>query len=181
MSDVSRREVLAWLATLPLAQATLAAERALALGAPYVPRFFTAHEWRTVRVLADYIIPRDDRSGSASDAGVPEFMDFIMMDRPSERTRMRGGLHWLDTHCRDRFNAAFIDCEPSHQTSVLDEIAVPAAGPGAAFFTMFRDLTATGFWTTKMGIADLGYIGNTVVHEWNGCPEAALTKLGVSY
>jgi gluconate 2-dehydrogenase gamma chain len=175
----SRREVLAWLATLPLAQAASAAERALRSGAPYTPKFFNAHEWRTVRVLVDYIIPRDERSGSATDAGVPEFMDFIMTDRPSERLAMRGGLHWLDNRCRDQFNAAFADCSPAQQTSVLDQISAPPAP--AEFFLMFRDLTATGFWTSKMGVADLRYVGNTVVHEWNGCPDAALAKLGVSY
>jgi hypothetical protein len=170
MSDLPRREFVAWLATLPLA-------RALRAGAPFTPKFFTAHEWRTVRVLADYIIPRDDRSGSATDAGVPEFMDFIMTDRPSARLAMRGGLHWLDNQCRDRFNAAFVDCTPAQQTSVLDHIS----SPPAEFFLMFRDLTATGFWTSQMGVADLRYVGNTVVHEWNGCPAAALAKLGVSY
>ena len=168
MSDLDRREFVAWLATLPLA-------RALRFDAPYMPKFFTAHEWRTVRVLVDYIIPRDDRSGSATDAGVPEFMDFIMTDRPTARLAMRGGLRWLDNHCRDQFNAAFADCTPAQQTSVLDGIVT------SDFFLMFRDLTATGFWTSKMGVADLRYIGNTVVHEWNGCPDAALAKLGVSY
>jgi gluconate 2-dehydrogenase gamma chain len=186
MSDLSRREVIAWLATLPLVSASKAAERALHADAPYVPTFFSAHEWRTVRVLVDYIIPRDERSGSATDAGVPEFMDFIMTDRPSEQTGMRGGLHWLDTLCKDRFATTWVTCTAEQQTTVLDQIAYPErataeVSQGVAFFNMFRDLTATGFWTSKMGIADLGYVGNTVVHEWNGCPEAALTKLGVSY
>ena len=175
MSDLTRREVLAWLATLPLAQAALAAERALNSAAPLAPKFFTAHEWRTVRVLVDYIIPRDERSGSATDAGVPEFMDFIMNDRPAERLPMRGGLHWIDNRSRDQFGAAFADCPAAQQTAVLDQIT------DNEFFIRFRDLTATGFWTSKMGIADLGYVGNTVVHQWNGCPDAALTKLGVSY
>jgi len=178
MTDLSRREVVAWLATLPIARAALAAERALRSGAPFTPKFFTPHEWRTVRVLADHIIPRDERSGSATDAGVPEFMDFIMNDRPSERLAMRGGLRWLDNGCRDQYNAAFADCTRVQQTSTLDHISAP---PPAEFFVMFRDLTATGFWTSKMGIADLRYVGNTVVHEWNGCPAAALDKLGVSY
>lgn len=186
MSEISRREVVAWLATLPLVPATLAAERALRAGVPYVPKFFNAHEWRTVRVLVDYIVPRDERSGSATDAGVPEFMDFIMHDRPSERTGMRGGLRWLDAHCQDHCGATFVECAPAQQTAVLDHIAfpdraTPDVSQGVAFFTMFRDLTATGFWTSKMGITDLGYIGNAVVHEWKGCPEAALAKLGVSY
>lgn len=175
MSALPRRDFVAWLATLPIAQAALAAERALDSAASFVPKFFTAHEWRTVRVLVDYIIPRDERSGSATDAGVPEFMDFIMTDRPSEQLPMRGGLRWLDNQCRDQFNATFVDCIPAHQTAVLDQIST------TAFFTRFRDLTATGFWSSKMGIADLGYLGNTVVHDWNGCPPAALTQLGVSY
>ena len=175
MSDLTRREVIAWLATLPLAQAALAAERALEAAAPFTPKFFTAHEWRTVRVLVDAIIPRDERSGSATDAGVPEFMDFIMTDRPAERLPMRGGLQWLDNRCRDQFGVAFADCTSARQTTVLDAIT------GEHFFIRFRDLTATGFWTSKMGIADLRYVGNTVVHQWNGCPDAALTKLGVSY
>lgn len=183
---MKRREVVAWLATLPLVPATLAAERALRAGVPYVPEFFSAHEWRTVRMLVDYIIPRDERSGSATDAGVPEFMDFIMNDRPGERTGMRGGLHWLDAYCNDRHGAAFVECAADQRTAVLDQIAfpdraTPDVSQGVAFFAMFRDLTATGFYTSKMGIADLAYLGNTVVHEWNGCPEAALTKLGVSY
>jgi gluconate 2-dehydrogenase gamma chain len=177
MSELSRREMVAWLATLPIAQAALAAERALRSTAPFTPKFFTPHEWRTVRLLVDAIIPRDDRSGSATDAGVPEFMDFIMTDRPQERLPMRGGLHWLDNHCRDQFSATFADCTPAQQTSVLDKIS----SPPVEFFTMFRDLTATGFWSSKMGVTDLRYIGNTVVHEWNGCPDAALAKLGVSY
>ncbi|HSY81683.1 MAG TPA: gluconate 2-dehydrogenase subunit 3 family protein [Gemmatimonadaceae bacterium] len=177
MSEISRRELIAWLATLPIAQAALAAERALRASALFTPKFFTPHEWRTVRVLADYIIPRDERSGSATDAGVPEFMDFIMTDRPQERLAMRGGLRWLDNRCRDQFNATFADCTPAQQTSALDHIS----SPPVEFFTMFRDLTATGFWSSKMGVADLRYIGNTVVHEWNGCPDAALAKLGVSY
>lgn len=177
MSELPRREFVAWLATLPIARAALAAERALRAAAPFTPKFFTAHEWRTVRMLVDYIIPRDERSGSATDAGVPEFMDFIMTDRPAERLSMRGGLQWLDHQCHDRFGAAFVECAPAQHVAVLDQIS----GANAEFFTRFRDLTATGFWTSKMGIADLRYVGNTVVHAWNGCPAAALTKLGVSY
>ena len=177
MTNPSRREVLAWLATLPIAQAALAAERAMSSAAPFTPKFFTPHEWRTVRLLADYIIPRDERSGSATDAGVPEFMDFIMTDRPSERLPMRGGLRWLDNQCRDQYNAPFADCSDTQRMSLLDRISAA----NAEFFVAFRDLTATGFWTSKLGIADLRYIGNTVVHEWTGCPAEALTKLGVSY
>jgi gluconate 2-dehydrogenase gamma chain len=185
--DISRRELVGWLASLPFAAAILpaiaAAERA---AVPFVPRFFTAHEWRTVRVLADYVIPRDARSGSATDARVPEFMDFIMIDQPAERDPMRGGLRWLDSYCVDRFGVVFVDASGTQQRVVLDAIAFARrasaeVSQGAGFFSFFRDLTASGFWTSKMGMADLRYVGNAVVHEWTGCPPEALAKLGVAY
>jgi gluconate 2-dehydrogenase gamma chain len=149
----------------------------------YKPTFFTAHEWATVTVLADIIIPKDDRSGSATDAGVPEFMDFTMIDRPNMQTGMRGGLRWLDTACRRRFDKDFVDLAASDRTAILDEIAYPKkAAPdvsqGAAFFTGFRNLVATGFFTSKIGIADLGYMGN-VPTVWNGCPQECLDHLGL--
>jgi hypothetical protein len=194
--DLTRRELLNRLAIVPLAlslhptvaaaQATWARISAARAAGPYTVRFFTPHEWQTVRLLADYIIPRDERSGSASDAGVPEFLDFIMVDKPAEQVPMRGGLRWLDSHCHDRFGGAFVKCTAAQQTSVLDEIswparAEPAVSQGVAFFSRFRDLTASGFWTSRMGITDLQYMGNTVVPEWHGCPPAALQKLGVEY
>ena len=153
---------------------------------PAAPRFFTPHEWRTVRMLADQVIPRDERSGSASDAGVPEFLDFIVADRPELQTPIRGGLHWLDNYCNTTFGATYVDCAPAARVQVLDAIAwpqraKPEMSQGVAFFTRFRDLTAAGFWSSRMGVADLQYLGNTVVTEWTGCPQAALDKLGVSY
>jgi gluconate 2-dehydrogenase gamma chain len=149
----------------------------------YKPKFFTAHEWATVTLLADIIIPKDERSGSASDAGVPEFIDFIMTDRPNMQTQMRGGLRWLDAACRKRFSKAFVDLAATDRASILDEIAYPKkAAPeisqGAAFFTAFRNLVATGFYTSKIGIADLGYMGN-VPTVWNGCPQECLDHLGL--
>ena len=152
--------------------------------APYKPKFFTAHEWTTVTMLVDLIIPRDERSGSATDVGVPEFMDFIVNDQPPRQNAMRGGLRWLDTQCEKRFDKTFVDCTDVQRTEVLDDIAWPQkARPemshGVAFFNSFRDLTATGFWTTKIGMADLQYTGNTFVPIWKGCPDEALAKLGV--
>ena len=149
----------------------------------YKPKFFTAHEWATVSLLADLIIPKDDRSGSATDAGVPEFMDFTMTDRPNMQTQMRGGLRWLDTACRKRFDKDFVDLAASDRAAILDAIAYPKkAAPdvsqGAAFFTAFRNLVATGFFTSKIGIADLGYMGN-VPNVWNGCPQECLDHLGL--
>jgi hypothetical protein len=162
-----------------------------AKGTPYRPKFFTAGEWATVRVLADIVIPRDERSGSATDAGVPEFMDFILDDpladvRERERlqTRMRGGLAWLERECVRRCGKGFAEATPVERTALLDDIAFPAKArpemePGAAFFTLFRDLTASGFWSSKMGVDDLRFMGNTFVAEWTGCPPDVLAKAGL--
>ena len=193
---MKRREVLKILLAAPAAtftwseaeaiQATAAAQTAKAAAQPFVPRFFTATEFKLVRLLADIVIPKDERSGSASDAGVPEFMDFMMVDQPARQVAMRGGLAWLDHECQQRFDAIFLDCSDAQRSAVLDDIAWPAkAKPehahGVAFFSSFRDLTAAGFWTTRIGIDDLQYLGNRSVARWNGCPDAALKKLGVSY
>ena len=152
----------------------------------FAPKFFTAHEWETVEVLVDLVIPRDERSGSATDAGVPEFMDFMMIDREEGQTPMRGGLAWLDNESRERFKKAFKDCVEQERQAILDDIAFPkrakpAYSQGVAFFNMFRDLTASGFYTSKLGIADLQYLGNEAMADWTGCPDAALRKLGVNY
>jgi gluconate 2-dehydrogenase gamma chain len=155
-------------------------------GTAFTPRFFSAHEYATVAVLVDLIIPKDERSGSATEAGVPEFMDFMMIDLPARQTAMRGGLASIDRIGEQRFGRRLVDCSDGERRAILDDIAYPSKAPAAlsqavAFFNSFRDLTASGFWTTKMGIADLGYQGNTFVAEWNGCPQPALDKLGVKY
>ncbi|MFQ5571579.1 MAG: gluconate 2-dehydrogenase subunit 3 family protein [Rhodothermales bacterium] len=167
-------------------QKHLGSQRADQIDASFAPEFFSEHEWETVRVLVDLIIPADDRSGSATAAGVPEFMDFMMMDRPTMQVPMRGGLAWLDYQCQKRFGKAFMACDYNQRMAMLDEIAwpdlaKPELSQGVAFFNSFRDLTASGFWSSKMGIEDLQYIGNTVVPEWNGCPSEVLERLGVSY
>jgi gluconate 2-dehydrogenase gamma chain len=159
---------------------------ALASGAPFVPKFFTPAEWKTVRMLADLIIPRDARSGSATDVGTPEFMDFMMIDQPGNQPRMRNGLAWLDAESQRRFGKIFTDCDDTQHANLLDDLAWPAKAPdalknGVAFFISFRNLVLTGFWTSKVGIDDLHYTGNRFVAHWDGCPPAALHKLGVAY
>ncbi len=153
---------------------------------PFAPTFFTPHEWDTVRVLVDLVIPRDERSGSATEAGVPEFMDFMMTDRPDGQTPMRGGLAWLDNESLERNSKTFLEATAQQRTAILDDIAwpkkaKPEMSQGVAFFNMFRDLTASGFWSSKIGVADLDYRGNTFVADWTGCPPEALQKLGVQY
>jgi hypothetical protein len=154
--------------------------------APFKPKFFTAHEYATVGVLVDLIIPRDERSGSATDAGVPEIMDVMMIDQPRRQVAMRGGLALIDRLAQDRFGKRFLACADPQRRQLLDEIAYvtnpdPGLSHAIAFFSTFRDLTASGFWSTKMGIQDLQYQGNVFVDEWTGCPDAALKKLGVTY
>jgi len=146
-------------------------------------QFFTDHEFETVRQLANMVIPADQRSGNAEDAGVPPFIDFMMLDRPEYQTPMRGGLRWLDVQCQNRFNNKFIDCSEQQKTAMLDDIAYPEeARPemqqGVNFFNRFRDLVASGFWSSKIGIEDIGYIGNQP-HDWQGCSREALEHLGL--
>ena len=161
--------------------------------ADYELQFFTDHEFETVRMLADYVIPADDRSGSATEARVPEFMDSVMVDallgteeqRTERQTAMRGGLAWLDYQCLDRHDALFIHCPDAQRRELLDLIAWPEEAPpemeaGVAFFNSFRDLTASGFFSSKMGMEDLQYRGNTYIEEWTGCPSEVLQHIGVA-
>lgn len=200
--DMTRRDLFKLAAVTPLAgvaaspemerverfMASLAAAEEQQQG--YVPKFFTAKEFRTVRVLADYVIPRDDRSGSATDAKAPEYMDFVLSDAltsENNRIAMRGGLAWLDNECRKRFDGkTFIQATDAQRREVLDDIAWPRkAKPehsyGVTFFNRFRDMTAAGFFSSKMGWDDLKYIGNVFNPNWNGCGDAANAKLGVSH
>ncbi|HKG93635.1 MAG TPA: gluconate 2-dehydrogenase subunit 3 family protein [Gemmatimonadaceae bacterium] len=153
------------------------------------PKFFTQREARTVRVLADDIIPKDERSGSASEAGVVEFIDFnLSVPETSDDTRIqwRGGLRWLDTESRRRFNVAYAAASEAQRHQILDDIAyadrvTPALRYGATFFARARDMVASGFFSSHIGFRDLQYIGNTFNPNWNGCPPEALAKLGVTY
>lgn len=198
--EINRREALQLLAGVPLAAALVFpsgdyerawrfvedARRRAAEGTPYAPRFFTAAEWRTAGILADMIIPRDERSGSATDAGVLEFMDFTLMDRPNYQKWMRPGLAWIDTQSNSRFGKSFADAGETQREQLLNDISWPDRAPaalseGVAFFNRFRDLTSSGFWSSRMGVKDLRYIGSTFNPNWDGCPPAALAKLGVNY
>jgi hypothetical protein len=182
---VSLEEVVAQGTGAALQATSPAAGAGAAAASAYVPGFFTAHEWQTVRLLVDMILPADERSGSATDAGVPEFMDFIMLDMPERQLPMRGGLAWLDAECGRRFGGRdFLSCGDAERRAVLDDIAWPkTARPehshGTAWFTSFRDLTASGFWSSEAGVKDLDYRGNTFNPEWRGCPAEVLQRLGV--
>ena len=217
--EIGRRSALRLIGTAPIAvaftlganEAAAAAEKAAtavkaaAAGKAYVPKFFNPQEWKTVRILVDMIIPKDERSGSATDAGVPEFMDYLMNDptdtdlqRERRQTAMRGGLAWINSVSERRFGHGFAEATEAERTTILDEIAYSKdeqedeaemreprdlrvmVKHGPSFFNSFRDLTASGFWSSKMGVDDLGYVGNRFVAEWKGAPPEVLAKLGLS-
>jgi hypothetical protein len=162
-------------------------------------KFFTEHEMATITVLGDIIIPRDDISGSASDANVPEFIDFIVRDMPQHQLPMRGGLRWLDMQCLKRYEKAFKDCSQQQQIEIVDDIAYPeieytdekgnkvkkgkikpGMKQGVAFFSLMRNLTASGFYTSEIGVKDIGYMGNTP-NKWNGVPDEVLKQYNLAY
>ena len=148
-------------------------------------QFFTEAEMATITVLSNIIIPADSRSGSASDAGVPDFIEFIVKDRPENQTPMRGGLRWLDIKSNKLFGKSFVDASKAQQLELVDMIAYPEnAAPenrqGVAFFTQMRNLTATGFFSSKIGIEDMNYMGNKP-NAWDGVPEDVLKQYGLAY
>ncbi|MFI5195360.1 MAG: gluconate 2-dehydrogenase subunit 3 family protein [Chitinophagales bacterium] len=147
--------------------------------------YFTPEEMATITVLGDIIIPRDDVSGSASDAKVPDFIEFIVKDMPEHQTPLRGGLRWLDLQCLNRYEKAFKDCTQQQQMEMVDQIAwpkkaKPGMAQGVAFFSLIRNLVATGFYTTEMGVKDVGYVGN-VPNQWNGVPADVLKQYNMAY
>jgi Gluconate 2-dehydrogenase subunit 3 len=150
---------------------------------PYQRKILDEHEWNTIRILSDLIIPSDDRSGSASQAGVPEFVDdWLDFKRGELLAQIRGGLVWLDLECNRLFSHDFAGCTGAQQKQILDRIAFPkqAAHDDAnavAFFNNLRDLVASGFFSSKMGVEDLPYLGNKMLAEWPGCPAEVNTRI----
>ncbi len=147
--------------------------------------FYSSHEMATIALLADIIIPKDDESGSATDAGVPDFIEFITKDVPSFQFPMRGGLMWLDTESKTRFGVDFVSATEAQRMELVEDIAWPEGAkpemmPGVRFFSRVRGLVCTGFFTTRMGFDYLDYKGN-VPNEWDGVPDEILKQYGVSY
>lgn len=147
--------------------------------------FFTKEEMATITVLADIIIPKDDVSGSASDAKVPDFIEFIVKDMPHYQTPMRGGLRWLDMESLKRFEKSFVAVTPDQRVQIVDDIAYPnkvkpGMKQGVSFFSLMRNLTSTGFYTSEIGVKDVGYKGN-IPNLWNGVPDDILKQYGLAY
>ncbi|MDU8887138.1 gluconate 2-dehydrogenase subunit 3 family protein [Yeosuana sp. MJ-SS3] len=147
--------------------------------------FLTEYELSTIAVLCDIILPSNDEYGSATEAGVKEFIEFIVKDLPYHQVPIRGGLMWLDGYSNKLFNKEFVSCTNAEQLQICDQIAYPEKTKqelkqGEHFFTLMRNLTLTGYYTTEMGFKDLGYKGNTP-NVWDGIPEDVLKDHDVSY
>jgi len=153
-------------------------EKAAAPAGAYTPKYFSAAQYTTLLFLCDTIIPKDEKSGGAVEAGAPEFIDLLTSENPEYQLKLGGGLFWLDAACTDRYGNVFMQCTPEQKKEVLDLIAYRknakkdlSLSQGVAFFAFLRNLTCDGFHTSKIGIADLQYIGNTALREFPGCPQ----------
>jgi len=192
MSTVSRRDALKSLSmgaiaasalhTIPLQAAAyvhsqVAAEKAGNKTGAYTPKFFPPKQYKTLQSLCETILPADADCAGAIEAGAPEFIDLLTSENPEYQLKLGGGLMWLDSACADRYGSAYLDCTSQQQKEILDLIAYrknavvdPGLNQGVAFFSFLRDLTADGFFTSEIGIAYLGYIGNTYLNHFPGCP-----------
>lgn len=152
-------------------------EKAASPAGKYVPKYFSAHQYEMLLVLCDTIIPKDDKSGGAVEAGAPEFIDLLTSENEEWQLAFGGGLQWLDNFCSDHYSNVFLDCTPEQRKETLDLIAFrknakqdTSLSQGVAFFALLRRRTCDGFYTSKIGIEDLQYIGNTALREFPGCP-----------
>jgi hypothetical protein len=197
-----RRDVVKALALTPFAalvwtkeEIDVAAEKTVRL-APYAqgPKFFTPLEWKNMGVLVDDIIPKDERGGSATEAKVPEFMDFILSDGNAQnRTNMRAGLGWLDQESLKRFGTSYANTVSTSRTRILDDIAWPAKATDAfrapitgnltpvTWFTSVRNLTAGGYFSSRVGYKSIGFTGGVALPKWMGSSPEIMKKLGLSY
>jgi gluconate 2-dehydrogenase gamma chain len=192
MSSITRRDILRTLAAGAVSGAALQVipaeaaeyahqmvmkEKAASATGKYIPKYFSPHQYETLTSLCDSIVPRDDHSGGAVEAGAPEFIDLLTSENEQYAARLRGGLMWLDSFCTDRYGKTYLECIPEPRAQVLDLIAYrknaladAALSQGIAFFAFLRKMTCDGFYTSKIGIADLQYIGNTALPDFPGCP-----------
>jgi len=191
MTPVSRRDILKSLTMGVMAGSVLrvipaeAAEYAHAMiqadkaagGGKYTAKYFSDHQYKTLQALCQAIIPADEKSTGALEAGTAEFIDLLTSENPDYQLALGGGLMWLDAACKDRFGKVYLECARAQQTAMLDLIAYrgnakadPGLSQGVEFFAFVRNLTIDGYFTSKIGIKDLGYIGNTYLKEFPGCP-----------
>jgi hypothetical protein len=191
MSETSRRDLLrnvALAATLGGLSVEAAQEKKQA-GGVYTPKAFNAHEWATLRRLCDLIFPADAHSKGALESGAPEFIDLLASNNDEIAALYTGGVGWLDAAMQRRAGAKFVNAKPQQQTALLDLIAYrktletnPELGPGVRFFEWARKMTADAYYTSKVGVADLGFVGNKGMSEFQVPVEAiqyALKRSGL--
>jgi hypothetical protein len=159
------------------AHSLIEAEKADTRSGGYVPKFFAAHQYKTLQTLCETILPADPDSGGAIEAGAPEFIDLLTSENAEYQAKLGDGFTWLDSTCTSRYGKAYLDCAPQQQTEILDLIAYSKNAAqddrlreGVDFFSLLRNMTADGFFTSKIGIKYLGYKGNTFLTEFPGCP-----------
>ena len=178
----TRREVLYQIALAPLAAQQHPVHKAAPPPRPAARKTFNEHEFKSLQNLSNWIIPPDERSKGGIEAGAAEFIDLMAGEDEKLRAAFTGGIAWLDHEMRTRHGNTFLDCTPAEQKKMLDLIAwrdkAPKdLAPGVAFFALMRGWTVDAFYSSKAGVDDLGYVGNTAVAEFNGCPEEVVKKL----
>ena len=143
--------------------------------------FFSNEEINKIRVLANLIVP-PNKDGNIDDAEVPEFIEFIAKDAPSFQNILKEGLEWVDTISNNEFGKNFIDCNETDQKSILDTVAFPEGKKTKeeVFFSTLKDLVITGYYSSEVGINDLGYKGNQP-NFWDGVPDDIMKDHGFSY
>lgn len=191
INGMSRREILRSAALMLMSGAPLQVALAqhvheqtsqdrAASGGAYQPKLFTEHEYKTVTRLAELIIPADGDNGSALDAGAPEFIDVLCSQNERLAGIYTGGLLWLDRRMRSQHSNDFVSATPAQQTAMLDALVEAGrnrnddeqdgdAGdltPGVQFFNWIRRMTVDAYYTSPIGIKDIGYLGNTAVMEY---------------
>jgi gluconate 2-dehydrogenase gamma chain len=191
-NPVSRRDVLRTLAmgavggsvlqVIPLQAAEqvhrmVKQEKTLAPAGKYRPKFFPAHQYSTLGALCDAIIPPDEHSGGAVQAGATEFIDLLTSESKDYQLTLGGGLMWLDSLCTDRYGNAYLACAATQRKEALDLIAYrknaetdAGLSQGVEFFAFLRKLTTDAFYSSEIGIKDLQYMGNTFLTAFPGCP-----------
>jgi hypothetical protein len=152
-------------------------EKTEAKSGAYTPKFFDAHQYKTLQSLCETILPADADSGGAIEAGAPEFIDLLTSENTKYQAILGDGLKWLDSSCTTRYGKAYLESTPQQQKEILDLIAYRKSAeqdvslsPAVEFFSFLRNFTADGFFTSKIGIKYLGYKGNTYLVEFPGCP-----------
>ena len=190
--SVSRRDVLkaltmgvtagSVLRVIPAQAADMAhrmvqAEKAAAPDRAYKPKFFSEHQYKTLQALCEAIIPADGKVGGAIEAGAPEFIDLLTSENADYQLRLGGGMMWLDATCTTRYGNTYLECNVEQKKQILDLIAYrkngradPSLNQGLGFFSFLRNLTADGYFTSEIGIKDLGYVGNSYLRDFPGCP-----------